>query len=252
MIAGDGGFQLNLQELQTVARNRLPIKMVIVNNRCHGMVRQFQQSYFEGRSQSTLLGYSAPDFAAVAAAYGIEARRVEDPSARGGRLDDLWRDPAAPFLLEVMVDTFANAYPKLAFGRPITEMEPFAAPRHGRDLGPGPRARTHCHFPGSRIPAPSRGRTIAWPERDSHAGGRLTDDFLECSNPTRDGEQTARLLGGSLFMWFPSLSRARRGSGPRAGVLDQPWRAEDARAPPTDGGLAGTSPAASSSPTSST
>jgi acetolactate synthase-1/2/3 large subunit len=128
MIAGDGGFQLNLQELQTIARDGLPIKMVIVNNRCHGMVRQFQESYFEGRYQSTLLGYSAPDFAAVAAAYGVASRRVQDPDEAQGALDDLWRDPAAPYLLEVLVDTFANAYPKLAFGRPITEMEPFAQP----------------------------------------------------------------------------------------------------------------------------
>ena len=44
MIAGDGGFQLNIQELQTVVRNQLPLKMIILNNRCHGMVRQFQQS----------------------------------------------------------------------------------------------------------------------------------------------------------------------------------------------------------------
>ena len=55
LIAGDGGFQLNIQELQTVVRNGLPLKMVIVNNHCHGMVRQFQESYFEGRYPSTLL-----------------------------------------------------------------------------------------------------------------------------------------------------------------------------------------------------
>jgi acetolactate synthase-1/2/3 large subunit len=128
MIAGDGGFQLNLQELETVARNRLPIKMVIVNNRCHGMVRQFQQSYFDGNYQSTYRGYSAPDFAAVARAYRIAARRVEAPAELGESLDELGRDPASPFLLEVVVDTFANAYPKLAFGRPITGMEPFARP----------------------------------------------------------------------------------------------------------------------------
>ena len=128
MIAGDGGFQLNIQELQTVRRNRLPIKMVIVNNRCHGMVRQFQESYFEGRYQSTYWGYSAPDFAALADAYGIRSRCVDDPAHARVALDDLWRDPLEPFLLEVMVDTFANAYPKLAFGRPITEMEPHAKP----------------------------------------------------------------------------------------------------------------------------
>ena len=79
-------------------RNRLPIKMVIVNNRCHGMVRQFQESYFDGRYHSTLLGYSAPTFAAVAAAYGIAARTVDDPDDVEDALRDLWRDPdrAAP------------------------------------------------------------------------------------------------------------------------------------------------------------
>ena len=79
MIAGDGGFQLNIQELQTVVRNRLPIKMVVLNNQCHGMVRQFQESYFDGRYPSTSWGYSPPDFARVAQAYGIEAGTVENP-----------------------------------------------------------------------------------------------------------------------------------------------------------------------------
>jgi len=128
MIAGDGGFQLNLQELQTVARGRLPIKMIIVNNQCHGMVRQFQQSYFEERYQSTYWGYSAPDFAALTRSYGIDAHGVHDRHGLRAALDVLWRDPAAPGLLDVRVDTFANAYPKHAFGRPISEMEPFAMP----------------------------------------------------------------------------------------------------------------------------
>ncbi|MDB5351635.1 MAG: ivlB1 [Planctomycetota bacterium] len=128
MIAGDGGFQLNLQELQTIARNGLPIKMVVIDNGCHGMVRQFQQSYFEERYQSTLWGYSAPDFAAVARAYRIPATTVERPEDLSLALNFLGRDPEAPALLVVKVDTFANAYPKLAFGRPITEMEPQAVP----------------------------------------------------------------------------------------------------------------------------
>lgn len=128
MIAGDGGFQLNLQELQTVARNGLPIKMVVLDNGCHGMVRQFQQSYFEERYQSTFWGYSAPDFAAVARAYKVPAATVERPEAVPSALDALWRDPESPALLVVKVDTFANAYPKLAFGRPISEMEPQAVP----------------------------------------------------------------------------------------------------------------------------
>jgi acetolactate synthase-1/2/3 large subunit len=127
-IAGDGGFQLNLQELQTVCREELPVKMVVLDNRCHGMVRQFQQSYFDGRYASTYWGYSAPDFARLAGAYDIEAATVSDPSGVPEALERLWRDPTAPFLLRVEVDTFANALPKLAFGRPISEMEPFARP----------------------------------------------------------------------------------------------------------------------------
>ncbi len=128
LIAGDGGFQTNIQELQTVARGSLPIKMIIVNNQCHGMVRQFQQSYFHERYQSTLWGYSAPDFAAVAAGYGIASGTVDREEGLDEALRQLWADPTKPALLQVMIDTYANAYPKLAFGLPMTEMEPQAKP----------------------------------------------------------------------------------------------------------------------------
>jgi acetolactate synthase-1/2/3 large subunit len=128
LVAGDGGFQLNIQELQTVARNDLPIKMVILNNNCHGMVRQFQESYFEGRYQSTLWGYSAPAFAAVASAYGIPARRVSEPAALAEALAEM-RATEGPYLLDIAIDVHANAYPKIAFGYPISEMEPFATPK---------------------------------------------------------------------------------------------------------------------------
>lgn len=128
VVAGDGGFQLNIQELQTIAHHRLPIKMVVLNNGCHGMVRQFQESYFDARYASTVEGYSAPDFPAVAHAYGIESARVKEPSDAGRALAALWKDPKKPFLLEVEVALTANAYPKIAFGRPMTEMEPHAKP----------------------------------------------------------------------------------------------------------------------------
>ncbi|TAK22385.1 MAG: thiamine pyrophosphate-binding protein [Chloroflexota bacterium] len=128
LIAGDGGFQLNLQELQTVVRNRLPIKIAILNNGCHGMVRQFQQSYFESRYQSTLWGYSAPDFVRVAEAFGVPARRVSESSGVSDAVGWLMSDRDGPALLDVAIDTYANAYPKIAFGRPISEMEPQATP----------------------------------------------------------------------------------------------------------------------------
>jgi acetolactate synthase-1/2/3 large subunit len=128
VIAGDGAFQCNIQELQTVVRNKLPLKIVVMDNACHGMVRQFQESYFEGHYQSTLWGYSAPDFARVAAAYGLDARTLADPDDMAGAVQWLRSTNAGPALLHVKIDTYANAYPKVAFGCPVTEMEPFAKP----------------------------------------------------------------------------------------------------------------------------
>jgi acetolactate synthase-1/2/3 large subunit len=123
MIAGDGSFQCNVQELQTVARLRLPIKMVVINNECLGMVRQFQQSYFEARYQSTMWDYSAPDFSAVANAYGIPSRTVDDPVLVDAAVEWLSNENG-PSLLQVMVSPYANAYPKLAFGKGMASMEP--------------------------------------------------------------------------------------------------------------------------------
>ena len=132
MISGDGGMQLNIQELQTVSHHKLPVKMVVLNNQSLGMVRQFQQSYFEERYPGTSWGYSAPDFSEVARAYRIGSRSVSDPQSLPDAFQEMWADPQTPYLLQVAIDVSANAYPKIAFGKPMTEMEPFAKPA---DLG---------------------------------------------------------------------------------------------------------------------
>lgn len=124
VIAGDGGFQCNIQELQTVMRNRIPLKIVVINNNCHGMVRQFQEAYFESRFQSTVWGYSAPDFELVAKGYGLAASTIREESEVGPALAWLWREPMGPALLNVLVDTATNVLPKVMFGRAITEMSP--------------------------------------------------------------------------------------------------------------------------------
>jgi len=128
VIAGDGGFQLNIQELQTIVRNKLPIKIIILNNKNLGMIRQFQDSYFEGRYQSTYWGYSAPNFEAIAKAYEISAKTISASDEIISALEWLWTDPNLPALLQVMIDPYLNVYPKIAFGKPITEMEPFSKP----------------------------------------------------------------------------------------------------------------------------
>jgi acetolactate synthase-1/2/3 large subunit len=128
-IAGDGGMQMNIQELETIVHHKLPVKMVVLNNHSYGMVRQFQQSYFHERYPSTYQGYSTPDFEKVAQAYGIQAATISQTGESVQRgLSQLWADPTEPFLLQVEIDPIINAYPKIAFGYPLTQMEPFIKP----------------------------------------------------------------------------------------------------------------------------
>jgi acetolactate synthase I/II/III large subunit len=124
-IAGDGGFQINIQELQTIRRNNLPIKMVILNNHSLGMIRQFQDTYFDSCYQSSVWGYDTPNFTRVASAYGIESYSICKPEEIIEGVAKLWENPSKPFLLEVTLDVFTNVYPKIMFGSPITRMEPF-------------------------------------------------------------------------------------------------------------------------------
>jgi acetolactate synthase-1/2/3 large subunit len=127
-IVGDGALQMNIQELETIVRNRLPIKIIVLNNNCLGMIRQFQDSYFSGRYQSTYWGYTAPDFAAIAEAYKINAHTISQPEEIEAGSTWIWDKPDTPALLQVMINPYTNVYPKIAFGRPISEMEPFARP----------------------------------------------------------------------------------------------------------------------------
>ena len=92
------------------------------------MTRQFQETYFEQRYQGTIWGYSAPDFEDIAKAYKLESNTIFSDGDIDSALKDLWRDPFQPYLLQVTIDTFTNVYPKLAFGREISDMEPFARP----------------------------------------------------------------------------------------------------------------------------
>jgi acetolactate synthase-1/2/3 large subunit len=130
VLIGDGCMQLNIQELQTIVRNKLPIKVIVLNNQTLGMIRQFQDSYFESRYQSTYWGYDTPDFEKVAIAYGINAKTITLPDQVEGAVAWLWNEENSdkPVVLQVMVDPHTNTYPKLAFGKPITQMEPLFAP----------------------------------------------------------------------------------------------------------------------------
>jgi len=123
VITGDGGFQLNIQELQTVVHHGLPIKIILLNNGGYGMIRQFQEQYFGSRFQSSVIGYSNPDFQKVVRAYGIPASRISRLSESGQAIDSLMKD-LRPGFIEVIINETCRVTPKLAVNRPVEDQEP--------------------------------------------------------------------------------------------------------------------------------
>lgn len=128
VVTGDGGIQINLQEFETIVRLGLPVKTVVVDNRCLGMVRQFQDELFESRYQSTVWGYGTPEFVAVAEAFGMSARKASTNAEVETGLAWLFAD-ASPALLHVEVDTDVCVRPKVSFGNAVYVMDP--PPTHG-------------------------------------------------------------------------------------------------------------------------
>ena len=119
VTAGDGGFQMNIQELATVVQEKLPIKMAILNNGYLGMVRQWQQLFFEGRYSGTpLLG---PDFAKVAEAYGIPGLTVREKSEAVPAIAQAMATDG-PMLIDFRIVQEENVYPMVAPGAPVHDM----------------------------------------------------------------------------------------------------------------------------------
>lgn len=123
VITGDGGFQLNIQELQTIYHHRLPIKIILLNNYCYGMVRQFQEQYFNSRFQSTVVGYSCPNFQDIVSAYKIPVMKITCSTEIINVLQDLFSD-VHPMFLEASIKPNICALPKLSVNRPIEDQDP--------------------------------------------------------------------------------------------------------------------------------
>ena len=115
-IAGDGSFEMTLQELSTAQMYGLPVKVVIMNNGYLGMVRQWQELFWEGRYAGTSFEPFQPSFAGIAAAYGIPGTTVHDPS----ELDDALAEALAsdgPALVDVHVNPTAKVFPMVPQGK---------------------------------------------------------------------------------------------------------------------------------------
>lgn len=119
-VCGDGGFQMSIPELGTISNNKLPVKIVIMNNGYLGMVRQWQELFYKNRLSSVLLeGF--PDPEKLAGAYGFTGKTVTKPSELRAALQAAVDHPG-PYLLNVMVTPFENVYPMVPAGGAINEM----------------------------------------------------------------------------------------------------------------------------------
>jgi acetolactate synthase-1/2/3 large subunit len=119
-IVGDGGFQMSIPELATLANYGLPVKIIVMNNGYLGMVRQWQELFYNNRlSQVTLDGF--PDADKLAGAYGFKGKTIERPEDLRPALEEAVKDPG-PYLLNVRVSPSENVYPMVPAGGAINEM----------------------------------------------------------------------------------------------------------------------------------
>lgn len=122
-VNGDGGFQMNLQELQFIVREKIPIKIVVFNNKSLGMIRHFQEMYFDSNYVQTKSesGYSAINLKKISEAFEIDyaiAGTLEEMDSYKKNFFD-----CRPFLLELNLSDATYVYPKLAMGHPIHDQD---------------------------------------------------------------------------------------------------------------------------------
>lgn len=119
LVTGDGSFQMTLNELATAAEQQLPIKIIVLNNRCLGMVRQLQEFYCDKRYMAVDFTF-VPDFAALAEVYGFKGFRVSTAEELEGALKAAFSHPG-PVLVDCAVDPEENVLPMVLAGKDICE-----------------------------------------------------------------------------------------------------------------------------------
>lgn len=116
---GDGGFQMTIQELGTIAQSNLPVKIVVLNNSFLGMVRQWQDMFFDKRYSFTEL--ANPDFITIASGYGIRGKYVRERKDLESAIDELIKSKDA-YILEVKVQKEQNVFPMVPAGESVSKM----------------------------------------------------------------------------------------------------------------------------------
>src|SRR6056300_124550 len=118
-IIGDGGYQMTIQELGTIFQNKTAVKIMVLNNEHLGMVRQWQELFFESRYASTVM--SNPDFVKIAAGYDIEAARVSERDQLAAAIEKMMAHEG-PYFLEVCVENEHNVFPMIPTGASVSDI----------------------------------------------------------------------------------------------------------------------------------
>ncbi|MEY4754268.1 MAG: hypothetical protein RJA44_1943, partial [Pseudomonadota bacterium] len=118
---GEGSIQMNIQELSTCQQYRTPVKVISLNNRYLGMVRQWQELIYEGRYAHSYMD-ALPDFVKLAESYGHIGIKIERPSEVEPALKELIRLKDRTVFLDVRTDPTENVWPMVQAGKGITEM----------------------------------------------------------------------------------------------------------------------------------
>jgi len=118
-IIGDGGYQMTIQELGTIFQNKTPVKIVVLNNEHLGMVRQWQELFFEKRYASTVM--TNPDFVKIAEGYDIQAKRVTERKDLAAVVAEMMASKDA-FFLEVKVEQEDNVFPMIPTGASVSDI----------------------------------------------------------------------------------------------------------------------------------
>jgi len=119
-VAGDGGFQMTMSELATMVENNIPVKFAVINNNCLGMVRQWQQFFYDKRYVATMYTHN-PDFVKLADAFGMPAARVTERSQIRAAVEQAMAHDG-PFLIDFQVEVEENVFPMIPAGQSTTEM----------------------------------------------------------------------------------------------------------------------------------
>ena len=119
-IVGDGGFQMTMSEIATAVNHKLPLKVLIINNRYLGMVRQWQDLFYKGRLSGVDLATN-PDFVKVAEAFGATGIRVTRPEEVRPAIEQAINTPG-PVFMDFIVDRNENVFPMVPAGAAIDEM----------------------------------------------------------------------------------------------------------------------------------